>query len=298
MKKNGFTLIELLAVIVIIVLLFIFLYPSVKSIISKSKVTITQTQINTILKAAYDYTLIHVDSLPTLANETKSVTLAELKKENLIDIDIVDPNTEEPYSNDLIIEITKSSSTNFDSSVSRKEGEYLYTINYNKLDVELNKYDSTININNSYANPSASDITSVKDGDTVISSYDTIILISREGSIVDSIDTSIYATYDINYTVKSGNKAGTKTIRVAILDNESPTISTNEQFQSTVNLNIGESFNINTGIACADNSLECKIIADGSININKEGTYILNLYAVDPSGNRSSNTITRVIKVG
>ena len=61
MKNKGFTLIELLAVIIILSILIILVYPSVTNVMTKSKETIYQKQINTILNAAYDYTLQNIN---------------------------------------------------------------------------------------------------------------------------------------------------------------------------------------------------------------------------------------------
>ena len=57
MNKKGFTLVELLAVIIIISVVITLVFPSVSSIISQSKNTVRDVQINKILDAAYDYTL-------------------------------------------------------------------------------------------------------------------------------------------------------------------------------------------------------------------------------------------------
>ena len=53
MKNKGFTLVELLGVVVILVVIFLLVFPSVNKILFTSKKTVYQTQINKILNAAY-----------------------------------------------------------------------------------------------------------------------------------------------------------------------------------------------------------------------------------------------------
>ena len=90
MNKKGFTLIELLAVLTILIVIFLLIFPSVKNIISNSEETIYQTQINTILNAAYDYSLENLNTLPEDGNKT-FVTLGQLKNYGYISSDVENP---------------------------------------------------------------------------------------------------------------------------------------------------------------------------------------------------------------
>ena len=48
MKNKGFTLVEVLGVIVILAVIFVLVFPSVKNVLSQSKETVYDTQINKI----------------------------------------------------------------------------------------------------------------------------------------------------------------------------------------------------------------------------------------------------------
>ena len=128
MKTKGFTLIELLGVIVLLSLLFLFLYPSIKKTLNYSKEKTYDTQINTILKASYDYTLEHPEVLPS-TDSTYNLNLATLKSSGLIDTNIVDPNTNQPFSDSLTISIRLSSCTS--NTYCYQNGDYSYTVNIN-----------------------------------------------------------------------------------------------------------------------------------------------------------------------
>jgi len=100
MKSRGFTLIELLAVIVLLAIIFILVYPTILNILSESRDTVYQKQINTILNAAYDFSLKDTTYLPD-ANEKNYITLGQLRYEGLIDINIKDPNTNNVFPDNI-----------------------------------------------------------------------------------------------------------------------------------------------------------------------------------------------------
>ena len=64
MKSKGFTLIEVLGVIVILAVIITLVFPSVDKTINKSKNVTYKSQINSMLNAAYDYTLENTKILP------------------------------------------------------------------------------------------------------------------------------------------------------------------------------------------------------------------------------------------
>ena len=50
MNNKGFTLVELLGVIVILIVIFLVIFPATRVLIERSEKTVYQTQINKILK--------------------------------------------------------------------------------------------------------------------------------------------------------------------------------------------------------------------------------------------------------
>ena len=66
MKKNGFTLIELISMIVILSLIALIVFPAVASIVKSSRDDAYENQKIIIEKAAKEYYLDNVDSLPDI----------------------------------------------------------------------------------------------------------------------------------------------------------------------------------------------------------------------------------------
>ena len=136
MKEQGFTLVELLGVLIILAVIFMIITPTVSNIITESKETIYQKQINTILTAAYDFSLKNISYLPD--EGTTYITVGELKYEGLIDINITNPNTNEVFPDNLVISIEKKSEENNAEDPYMIEGNYLYTLKLSKLNDTLN----------------------------------------------------------------------------------------------------------------------------------------------------------------
>ena len=296
--KRGFTLVEILAVLVIIGLLFgisvVLIYP----IINEGRETTHQAQINTILKSAYDYSILHTEILPENNNDF-IIPLAQLKYEGLIDTNITDPNTGSPFSDDLIIKISLSEPS--EDKEYKKEGDYYYIIDYNDSDnkptINLESYAATVNIqtSGSYEIPS---IDSVKSSSgTDISNYEVYVNIVRGSSIVPSVDITTYGIYNITYTVKVGNIVGSKTISVVVDDNEKPTLETiPSSFENPKTISVNDTINLMNGISCRDNSGKCRIKVEGEVDTSKAGTYTIKYTALDDKGLKS-DSIIRIIKV-
>jgi len=105
MNKKGFTLVELLAVIIILSLLALLASTSVSKIIKYSRSDLYETQINLIKKAAEAWGADNLDELPE-AGSCKFLLLKDLKEYGIIDDKIINPKTNKPFSNDLVIKIT------------------------------------------------------------------------------------------------------------------------------------------------------------------------------------------------
>lgn len=68
MKQKGFTLIELIAVIVILGLIALVVFPAINSVINDSRESAYQSQIRIIEKAAKEYYLENYKDLPEQTN--------------------------------------------------------------------------------------------------------------------------------------------------------------------------------------------------------------------------------------
>jgi len=106
--KKGFTLIELLGVIVILGILAVIAVPVIDSSINKNKENLYQTQIQQIIKGAEDYYATHLSELPKNNGDEKTITLKELQDKGNLSLDIKNPKTNENFSPNTTIIITKS----------------------------------------------------------------------------------------------------------------------------------------------------------------------------------------------
>ena len=312
MKEQGFTLVELLGVLIILAVIFMIITPTVSNIITESKETIYKKQINTILTAAYDFSLKNISYLPDEDKNihTTYVTVGELKYEGLIDVNITNPNTNEAFPDNLVISIEKKSEENNIKDPYMIEGNYLYTLKLSKLNdtsaapkILLKNNEKEIAINNGiYILPlnlnDEVELSATAENEELNSKIKQYILLNNK--IVDSIDTSKFGIYKINYSLvdKDGN-ANALTLSVVIGDTVAPTVTFPEENtipNADIEAGLLEEF-IKKDVTCSDNSGFCDIEYP-SVSVDEltsTGTTI-EYKAIDPSGN--SITQERTIKIG
>ena len=307
MNNKGFTLVEILGVIVILIVVFILVYPSVTNIISQSKDTVYQKQINTILSAAYDLSLKSVNYLPDSDSKT-FITLGELKAENLVDVNITNPNTKENFPDNLVISINNvGAGYKYSNKNSKLEGNYLYTVEIDNLNnPELVNLLPTITLDNLIKNSDGNYITTLDLNEEVPEfsysslSHNSVDLndyvksnIVINNTAVDKIDSSISGIYKISYSVvDQDGYANSLILSVIVADSTQPTIIFPED--NTLNKNV-TSYNLLNGVICEDNSGFCDITTNGKIEFGVEGKYIIEYTGKDPSGN--TTTKKRIITI-
>ena len=304
MNNKAFTLIELLGVLIIISIISILVFPAVSNIINESKDTIYQAQINAILKSAYDFSIKNTSYLPSVG-EKKFVTLAELKINGLIDIDIKDPITEQKFRDDLVISIEKvGTNYNYDKKVSKLEGSYLYKVELDNHDdssllpvITLNgltknsdgNYILILDLNDEF-NAISYTATS-NSGKNLTNRVKTYITV--DDIATDEIDTSESNIYKMYYIVVDNEGYSNMSIlSIIIADTTKPIISlpSNNKISTSVS-----SMDLLDGVTCEDNSGYCDISVSDSINYGTPGKYIVEYTATDPSGN--TTTSRRVITI-
>ena len=311
MKKNGFTLVELLGVIIILIVIFLLVFPATKLIINKSETTVYQTQINKILKASYDYSLNNLSILPS-KGEKNYLTLAELIAGGYIDA-MVNPKTDEYFSDDSLISVENVGSKYKNTSKNAiKYGDYLYKVEFDEMDstdyienkpkivipgIEKTSKGYTTIVNQdgvfNYVEP---EIYTAQDV-LIVSGARVIKNIFLNGELVDEIDTSVVGIYNIKlvaiYAIDDKVYSSVETWNVVITDIEPPTITLpegNNTISTTATM-----FDILDGVSCHDNSGICSLSYTGVINFGIAGTNIIEYKAIDESGNVA--TATRVITV-
>ena len=106
-KKSGFTLAELIGIIVILAVIALITITSVTNIMKENTEKLYQIQINNIITSAKTWASSHVFELPENDDEYIELTLLQLKEAGLVEENITNPKTEQLFSNDLKIRITK-----------------------------------------------------------------------------------------------------------------------------------------------------------------------------------------------
>lgn len=86
--KKGFTLVELLAVIILLGLLLILVYPRVLEQIEKKEVEIDEYTSELIFSAADQYMLDDLNTYPNTVGKTYYISVSTLDNENLIPVDV------------------------------------------------------------------------------------------------------------------------------------------------------------------------------------------------------------------
>lgn len=107
MKNKGFTLAELLGVIIILGVIALISITAITNTMKENKEELYNIQINNIIVGAKTWASSHVFELPEQDGESITLTLAELKQAGFVENDITNPKTNEQFSNDLLVKITK-----------------------------------------------------------------------------------------------------------------------------------------------------------------------------------------------
>lgn len=113
-KTRGFTLVELLAVMVILAVIAVIVFPTIEDYVTGSKDNAYQNQIHNIEAAAKNWAADHPEKIPDEGGKY-TVTLSELQSGNYIE-SVTNPKTDTPFSGTTSIEISNQS------------GSYIYKV--------------------------------------------------------------------------------------------------------------------------------------------------------------------------
>ncbi len=307
MKKNGFTLVELLGVIVLLALIFTLVFPSVQNIINESRTSTYENQIRTILDATYNWSLKNMNLLPDEGKVTY-ITLSELKSYGFVDTNIVNPITDEPFPDNLVISIADvGNSYKNNSNLSIKNGRYLYTVELELTNSSVNSTNRPIIQLEGLLQNSKGDYVTVVDlngeienaiyhatsSDGVDLTDKVIVTTINDGVAVEKIDTSKVGIYQIKYTVVDNRGNSATVIRNVIIGDTEPPVLV---LPPSKTLSLTEvNYDLMEGVICTDNSTICNVSTEGSIKFGVADKYIIEYTAKDPAGN--TTTGRRVITV-
>jgi len=247
--KKGFTLIELLAVIILLGIIGLLIFPILTNTISNSKEKLYEAQLEEIRLAAEKWAYLNTGVLPTVENEEITITLQELKKSGLIGLDIRNPIDNELISNGLHIRIVY------------KGQKYYYYVDGqsgNQLDSEYNENAPTLILNgnvleyveygSNYIDKGA--VSKNKLGNNI----GVTVMYQNNGEEVSGVDTSTFNTFTIIYTATSDGYTSTITRTVIVRDTTSPVLTIPDNVE--VSIDTIETFDILDGVEVTDNSGE------------------------------------------
>lgn len=306
MKSKGFTLIELLGVIVIIAVISSVVFPAVTGILKKSRKTVYDNSISEILKATYDYTLTDTSLLSEYDN-TNYITLNELIKKGYIENNLINTETNEVFSNDLVISI-KNIGKNFDvDDISNYiiKGNYLYIVEIDRMNEQdyddnrpniiIEDYEESsnkqINVGSTFSMPN---VTATSASGEVITNMIVTNIVYQPANPdevnskinIEEIDTSNSGIYYINYCVvdKEGYSV-CKTLNLIVNDSISPVLTV----PGSATISASETnFDLREGVSCTDNSGKAYLKVNGNIQYGVVGSYKIEYLCSDPTGKTES----------
>lgn len=295
MNKNGFTLVELLSVIILIGLMGILIVPSVNKSIRDMNEQSYEEQIEMIELAASNWATDNPYSLPAEDGGVTTITLGTLKAGGYVDPDIVNPETDKSFPNDLLIEITRKKK-NFRYKVVEGSGT--------ESDVEYNENAPVIvlcgnsiiynDLGELYQEPRCEGTSYV--GAMAYDSDQNPLpsTLTKTGEV----NVNEVGTYKITYISIHNNMSTSVTRTVVVKDMSGPTILVNGKSENQkINITKGNSYTIPKGSATdLDGTVISNIVPSGDVNTNKAGSYKLVYEAEDKSGNKSKLELVVIVR--
>ena len=190
MKNKGFTLVELLAIIVILGVVATIITPVVQKSLKANKEKVYEILVDQIKDYTKDYLTKNTNQLPDNDGEVSTIKFIDLKKEGLLQINVVNPVNDNIISNESVVKVT------------RKNNNYTYeVVTYDLVDVdEVEEGAPTISLS-SYTQEcsTACELEIMEDASRQI------IYNGEEVSSIDLNDKGIYTVY---YSKLENDKLG------------------------------------------------------------------------------------------
>lgn len=203
--KKGFTLIEIMAVIIILGIVGLIALIAVDKTIKDNNEKAYQMQISNIEDASRIWGANNLSYLPDNSDEVVSIPLVALKRDGLVDRELINPKTGELFPNDLYI------------TISYKEGVYRYIVVEDSGVNTTNDLDVPIIILYDILNKDINIGGSINiDGVAILRDGQKISLSSSSYVTVDTnLNVSIPGVYNYNIIVNDG-KSFTMTRKITV----------------------------------------------------------------------------------
>ncbi len=302
MRKNGFTLVEMMTVIIIMITLGIIAVFSITGIVRGSTERLYQLQITSILDASRTYAVENANTL----SDNNEITLCDLKRSSLLENDLKNPRTEEPFDNSLIVKITKNSDGefefNFDGETKMEnyscDLDVSVTINgdspmYVKLGEEHNDQGITVKRNELTCTKRVGSATS----NATNCYYDLTIA----GDYLTAISGNKYSkvgTFKETYAVRDESFSSTMTRTIVVQDKTPPQIYVSHKgttYNKPFSVRVVEGETASFSCSASDNlstNISCTKTKDEYNGTTTPGTYEIIYSASDSSGNTSTMLVT------
>ena len=279
--KKGYTLIELIAAIIILGIIGLIVFPVISNTIRTNKENLYNSMVKDIKRASNDWIYKNMDLLPTSGGSV-TITILDLKKSGLLDINLRNPKTDELIPNDVQITITLQNNK-YVFNVDMNSGTSLsspYDINAPMLILNGNAIEY-IEYGSTYEELSA--IARGKAGNIITNIN---IVYQYNGTQIPGIDTRQFKTYTVVYSASdnyNGHNYTTNITRTVIVrDTTAPELIVPEQ--ATITLNQVSNFDLISGVSVSDNSGEVIEVTATSLE-NKVGRQVISYTACDSHAN-------------
>jgi len=267
--KKGFTLVELVGVVVLLAALLLIIVPTVDKILKDGKDEMYENQITSIKQSMATWVL---DNKPG-NGEVIYITLSQLKKDSLVELDIKNPKTDEFLANDMKLKITNNDGI-IEYEVLDDTGNCMKDyLSSPKIDIQGSVVEY-VEINTNYNDVMA--IAKDKDGNLLNN-------VTKEGSV----DTTKLGSYHITYHADKNGYCNSSIKTVIVKDTTKPVISFNGDLVINYSEVSSESLNdkLTADVTVTDNSNEDITVTVETDFSAIKGNYTIKYIAKDSSGN-------------
>jgi len=281
-NSRGFTLVEMLGVLIILIMVFMIVFPSLTKMIKDTNDEIDAATVSVIEGATADFLAEKSDVYPKGDDYTYCIALSQLiDNANLTEKQIATlPDTA------MIVKTT---------FVDRKP-VYVLTKTCTTVAVDVDftligesNMSFQVGVGGQYVEPGATALN--KAGQTV--SYTTTITNSKKETVA-YIDTTKVDIYAVKYSANIDGKDYLIERIVKVVDTTAPTITVNPISETIAITN--DTYNVLSGVTASDNSGDIPTIkASTNLSLGQAGTYTVTYTATDSSGNKKTAKRTVII---
>ncbi len=210
MNKKGFTLIELMGIIIILSLISLLVIPTIDKSIKLFKENAYNNQIANIKLAAKNWGTDNLYKFTFKEGDIITISLGQLQMESYVEDDLKNPKTDIPFGDNMLINIVKAT---------HRIDYYVLTDTASPYDGTNDYYTPTIIMNGKYIERVILGSIYTDQG-VVAKTFDGVIItgsvtqvITKDGSVVGSINTNVAGTYVIAYSVSDDYVVGNNLTR-------------------------------------------------------------------------------------